>query len=386
MIPRHNIEVRWIDLLRSLPPLKDPRPALVQALERRFPGSRVLLMPSGRACLYYILKALPQGKVYIPAHTCRVVPEAALLAGRDIVYVDIDPTDYNMDLTDLERKLEPGGIVVATHQFGFACDIRGILDLARRRSATVVEDFAAAFGTLIDGRPAGTFGTAAFSSLEHTKVLAAGRGGFLLCNTPRIHEAVLKALRDEPLKPSGPASLKEFLKLFAYKAVTLPFVYPAFIRRFIRRHGLSADDGTLRPVKNHLYTEELSRPQAAVALRNLRRIDRIIARRRAIAEAYWKGLEGVAGIEMPRPRPGTEPSLMRFAFRVLSMSRDNFHAACLKRGLDLGLGGSYSCSPDCPRAVEAASRTLNLPFNSNLSDRQVRTVIGIIRTVTERRP
>ena len=83
--------------------------------------------------MYYLLKALPQKKVYLPAYTCWAVPAAIKHAGKELVYVDINLADYNMDVDKLiEIPGTPDSIILATHQFGIPCDIEAIKTIAVR--------------------------------------------------------------------------------------------------------------------------------------------------------------------------------------------------------------------------------------------------------------
>jgi dTDP-4-amino-4,6-dideoxygalactose transaminase len=104
IIPRHRIEIRFASILFAL--LFSRGKKVIQfkrELERYF-NHQVMFLQSGRAALYFLLRALPEEFVIIPAFTCKVVAEAALLAGKKIIYVDIDIQTFNMDINDFRVR------------------------------------------------------------------------------------------------------------------------------------------------------------------------------------------------------------------------------------------------------------------------------------------
>ena len=354
-----------------------------EAIEACF-DAKVLLLQSGRAALYYLLKALPQETVIVPGYTCKVVPEAALLAGKKIIYVDISLKTLNMDLDDLEKKIEPRSIILATHQFGIPCDIERISDIAQRHRCLLIEDCAAAFGSRIRGKLVGTSGVASLFSFEFTKVLSAGRGGFLLFKDAVLHEKV-RRLTEEELRPPPFSFVGKIMAvLFFHKMVTVPFWYGLFIRPFYRKYGFSTDRGEIRPFLDQLYQYSLSPMEATLGLFNLKRVERILERRREIASKYEQGLGKTDGLQLPVVPADSFCSWMRFPVRILRQDKRDFYSRCLAKGLDLGFTYSYSCSDQCKNAQLAGQQVVNLPLNSSLTDEEVMKIIKVARDVIGR--
>jgi len=340
---------------------------------------KIILFQSGRGALYYLLKTVPQTTVIVPAYTCKVVPEAVLLAGKEVLYADIDLNTFNMDLHDLKRKIRPGSIVLATHQFGIPCDILPILHLAEDHRCVVIEDAAGAFGSRVHDQRVGTFGVASIFSFEFTKVLSSGRGGFILFNEEDLHGKV-KSLIEEELQPPDALFLaKIFLILLFHKIVSRPFFYSLFIDYFRKKYGFSMDRGEILPHKNELYQYSFSPFEALIGLSNLKRVETITLRRWNIAKQYMKELSGLQGIGLPVFPQKTFSSLMRFPVRILHQIREAFYSKCLEQGLDMGFSFTYSCSEECPNAILAAQQVVNLPLNSHLTDREVCRIIDIVR-------
>lgn len=377
-IPRHRVEVTAGAVVRSLFARNAVVEELRAALEHHF-GGRVVFFASARSALFHLLKALPHPTVMMPAYTCKVVPEAALIAGKRIVYVDVGLDDFNMSLADLERKMVPGSVVLATHQFGLAADMGAVSGLAGRNRCTVVEDIAAAMGTRLGGRLAGTFGAAAVGSFENTKVVAAGRGGFAVVHDAELYDRLTRVIEDEPPARPPLSALSNAAMLGLYKIVAAPWVYTAFIRSYVRRRGVTGDSGAITPVRDRLYSSRLLPSQASMAFDNLRRIEGIISRRLDIAARYAAGLADLPGLHLPTLRPDTRPSLMRYPVRVDGLPKAAFHERCLARGLDLGFTYNYSCDPGCPDAVRAAKEVVNLPIYGSLREAEVGRVIRAVR-------
>ena len=69
-----------------------------------------------------LLLALPHRKVFIPAYTCKTVAEAALLAGKKILFGESEPDGFNMDSDKIfEARIDKDTVLVLTRQFGLLC-------------------------------------------------------------------------------------------------------------------------------------------------------------------------------------------------------------------------------------------------------------------------
>lgn len=383
IIPRHRIEITLSSLFFAL--LFRRTKKIIQfgtELERYF-HHPVMFLQSGRAALYYLLRAMPQEAIIVPAYTCKVVPEAALLAGKKIIYVDIDIQTFNMDVSDLKVKIRPNSIIIATHQYGIPCEIEKIAELAKENHCALVEDCAAAFGSKIKGKLVGTFGLASIFSFEFTKVLSAGRGGFVLFSDEDLFKRVRLFTQKELHKPSCMFIGKIMSILFLHKILTLPLVYGLFIRAYYERYGLSADRGQIRPRRDALYQYALSPTEAMVGLSNLKRVERIMWRRREVADQYLSSLADMKGVGLPVFPPHAFCSWMRFPVRIINRKREEFYLKCLRKGLDLGFTYTYSCSDTCKNSKLAAQQVVNLPINSYLTDGEVNQIINIVKEVID---
>lgn len=124
--------------------------------------------------------ALPGGsEVIVPANSFIASSEAVTRSGLKVVFADVDPNTYTLDLGDVERRITPRtSAVIAVHLYGHPCDMDGLKALAERRGLKIVEDCAQAHGAEYNGRRMGGQGDIATFSFYPGKNLGGyGDGG-----------------------------------------------------------------------------------------------------------------------------------------------------------------------------------------------------------------
>ncbi|MFN2137391.1 MAG: DegT/DnrJ/EryC1/StrS family aminotransferase [Candidatus Promineifilaceae bacterium] len=142
---------------------------------------------SGTAALSLALKAYDIGRgdeVITVAHTAVATAAAIVLCGARPVFVDVDPLTYTLDPQRLAAALSARTkAIVPVHLYGQMAGMGPIMAFAAAHDLLVIEDCAQAHGAMLDGRAAGSFGSAAAFSFYPTKNLgAAGDGGAVLCD------------------------------------------------------------------------------------------------------------------------------------------------------------------------------------------------------------
>ncbi|RLI95743.1 MAG: hypothetical protein DRO99_05410, partial [Candidatus Aenigmatarchaeota archaeon] len=135
-----------------------------------------LATSSGRDGLMMILRnyGLSEGdEIIVPSYTLEDIVKLMREAGYVPVFADVGK-DYNMTLSGI-RKAASGRTkaILATHLFGFPCEIESIVKFARKRGIVVIEDCAHSLGAECNGRKVGSFGDAAFFSFETRKIINA---------------------------------------------------------------------------------------------------------------------------------------------------------------------------------------------------------------------
>ncbi len=222
----------------------------VLALERALSGwleEDILAVSSGSTAIEIGLRAIqlvadphqPRALV-LPACTYVATLNAVQRANYTPVFCDIDPTTWTLcpdALGAILRSRSDIAVVLPVNVYGVSPDLPRIRALANRAGARVLYDCAHGLGTRVPDsfRQQGAHVTA--WSMHATKLLPAGEGGLIASDDPRILESV----------------------------------------RLLRNHGIGAD-----PLATVLGSNgKLSELHAAVALASFRRLDSILARRRA---------------------------------------------------------------------------------------------------------
>jgi dTDP-4-amino-4,6-dideoxygalactose transaminase len=142
---------------------------------------------------------LPVGaRVITTALTAFATTLAIIRAGAEPVWCDVDESG-GLDLDRLAKRLSTDRsirAVVPVHLYGHPLDLTKIESLAVEYDLVVIEDCAQSAGAERDGRPTGTAGIAAATSLYPTKNLGAmGDGGVLLTYEADLAERA-RRLRD----------------------------------------------------------------------------------------------------------------------------------------------------------------------------------------------
>lgn len=204
----------------------------------------------------------PGDQVIVPDWTFAATANAVAHAGAKPVFVDVSAGDWALDPALLDRALaaHPGVMaVMAVDPLGHAADLDPIADVCARHGVALVEDAAAAIGTLYKGKPCGAFGAVSVYSFNGNKTVTAGGGGMVLTDDDAIAEKV--------------------------------------------RHVST----TARLAGEYLhdtvgYNYRMTNVNAAIGLAQLDRLDEMVAAKRAIAARYDAALAGRNDIR-PMPRP-----------------------------------------------------------------------------------
>lgn len=155
---------------------------------------------SGTSALELALRAFgvgPGDQVITVANTFIATTLAISYTGATPVLVDCDPQTNNLDVSKLEQAVTSRTkAVIPVHLYGQPADLDPILEIARRRGLTVLEDACQAHGARYKGKRVGALADAAAFSFYPGKNLGAyGDAGMITTNDPEIAEAI-RRLRD----------------------------------------------------------------------------------------------------------------------------------------------------------------------------------------------
>jgi dTDP-4-amino-4,6-dideoxygalactose transaminase len=190
----------------------------VQLLEEEFAafcGTQYAVgLDSGLSALELSLRAFGIGagdEVIVPTHTFIATAAAVTFAGARPVFVDVDPTSYNIDPAQVEAAVTPRTrAIIPVHLYGLPADMDSILAIAGRHSLLVIEDACQAHGARYHGERVGSLGTAAAFSFYPTKNLGAcGDAGMLVTNNAQVADRV-RAMRNVGQRQKGVHELPPF--------------------------------------------------------------------------------------------------------------------------------------------------------------------------------
>lgn len=109
------------------------------------------------------------------------------------VFADVESDTLNIDVEDVRRKITPKTkAIIVVHYGGYACDMEGIIDLAKRHNLAVIEDCAHACGGKYKDIPLGSLGDVGCFSFHAVKNLATGDGGMISTNNDAYDERLRK--------------------------------------------------------------------------------------------------------------------------------------------------------------------------------------------------
>lgn len=225
--------------------------SLELALKDHLLVNHLLFVTNGTVALELAMKALDlKGEVITTAFTFVATTSSIVWAGCEPVFVDIDPANLNLDPTKIEAAITDKTVaILATHVYGNPCDVHAIDAIAKKHNLKVIYDGAHAFGVKIKGESIFNFGDITTCSLHATKLYHSIEGGLVITRDP------------------------ELLKRLA----------------FMRNFGFNGPEAFADLGINGKNSEF----HAAMGLANLKYIDEITAKRKAITERYDYYFEGL---------------------------------------------------------------------------------------------
>jgi perosamine synthetase len=388
----------WGDCLLALRYVVDPRrlvrgPAISryeQAFARRIGVRYAYSFAAGRVGLYGLLLAMGIGEddeVLLQVPTNVVVANAIHYTGATPVFVDCRRDSWNMDLDDLERRITPRTkAIVLQHTFGIPAELDEALILARRHRLELIEDCVHALGARYDGREVGSLGRAGFFSTEETKTISSTMGGVVVTDDPELARE-LEAFQASCSWPAGSLVARYLIKLVAYHLLTQPRLH-RYTREIYERLGgrnplpeptSEEERKGQRPVG---YEQRLSNAQAAVAERQLRRLDDNLAHRRKVASACAERLSAL-GFNVPQVPEKAEAAFVRYPIWVPDREeavRSTTPHCVLGQWFTSVLEEAESpesigyTAGSCPTAEDASDHLVNVPTHQRVKLHDVEAI------------
>jgi perosamine synthetase len=279
-----------------------------------------------------------------------------ILEGASPVFADVDPVTLNMDPAAVEAAITSRTrAIVAVDMFGYPCELDEVRAIAARHDLVLIEDSCEALGAEYKGLPLGAHGETAVFAFYPNKQMTTGEGGVVVTHSAEVRQQLVS------LRNQG-RSYEEGAGWFHH--VSLGF--------------------------NYRWTDL----QAAIGIAQLEKLDRILELRAGAARRYDELLADVDGVEVPAANDADHRrSWFVYVVKLApEIDRERVMAALRREGIATAeyvpcvhlqpyMRERYGFAEGmCPIAEEVASRTLALPFFTQIAAEDQERVAEALRT------
>ena len=269
------------------------------------------------------------------------------------VFIDAEPTSWNMSPSALEKAFEsisPKAVIV-TDIYGQSADYKSIAEICNKHQTPIIEDAAESLGAEYNRKKCGSFGEMAILSFNGNKIITTSGGGMLLSDRS---EFVLKA------KKLSTQSREEAL------------------------HYEHTQVG---------YNYRLSNILAALGRAQLKSLDQYVEKRREIFNYYYNNLNNIDGIRfMPEIENGKSTRWLSVVLMeninhdkiediIRSFSEENIEVRPIWKPMHLQPafeGAAFYYNGQKPVSASLFEHGLCLPSGSDLSKNDLNRIIKLL--------
>ena len=313
-------------------------------------------LSSGTAALHLALEMLGVQKgdhVFCSDLTFVASANAIRYLNASPVFIDAEPTSWNMSPSALEKAFEsvlPKAVIV-TDIYGQSADYKLIAEICDKHQTPIIEDAAESLGAEYNRKKCGSFGEMAILSFNGNKIITTSGGGMLLTDRS---EFVLKA------KKLSTQSREEAL------------------------HYEHAQVG---------YNYRLSNILAALGRAQLKSLDQYVEKRREIFNYYYNNLKNVEGIRfMPEIENGKSTRWLSVVLMeninhdkiediIRSFSEENIEVRPIWKPMHLQPafeGAAFYYNGQKPLSAGLFEHGLCLPSGSGLSKNDLNRIVELL--------
>jgi perosamine synthetase len=235
-----------------------------------------IAVSTGTAALHCALLAVgvrSGDDVLIPSFTFAGTGTPVLLCGSKPIFADVRSETYCVSPEDVEGAISRRTkAMIPVHLYGLSCDMDPIMEIARQRGITVIEDAAQAHGGEYKQRKAGSLGDMACFSFYSGKNMTTGEGGMVTTNDDDLAQAV----------------------------------------KMIRTHGEERPYWVSR-IGNNYHMTELA---AAMGVTQLRKLPEFLEKRRQNARILTEQLGSSGKLALPTEPEGTKHAWYLYTVRL----------------------------------------------------------------------
>lgn len=307
----------------------------------------------------------PGDEVITASHSFIATANSVRYCGATPVFVDVDPDTYNIDPLKVAEAITPRTrAIIAVHQMGMPCDLPALVALARQHNLVLIEDAACAAGSEIrvNGsweRIGKAHGQITCFSFHPRKVITTGEGGMLTTSEPEFDRK---------------------FKLLRQHAMSVPDTV---------RHG--ASQVIFEQYLDVGFNYRMTDMQAAIGRKQLKKLDDIVTRRRALAATYAEMLGNIEGLRLPFEPDWARSNWQSYCVRLPDhVDQREIMQAMLDQGIATRRGimcshrepayaGEKPCH-DLRQSELAQDHTILLPLYAQMTNDDQARVVGTVRT------
>lgn len=305
------------------------------------------LVSNGTIAIQLAIKALDlHGEIITTPYSYVATTSSILWEGCEPAFVDIEPQTFCIDPDLIEAAItEKTSAILATHVYGYPCDVIKIQKIADRHKIKVIYDAAHAFGVKFFGESLLLHGDCSTLSFHATKLFHAAEGGAVICKDIEIAKRIFL------MKKFGHIGEDDYIDV-----------------------GINA---------------KMSELHAAMGLCVLPKVNDIIASRKESTHWYDEQLEGSL-LQRPVPPVGLE---YNYAYYPVVFSAHETMMRVRQALIDNNIGPRRYFHPSlntlpylkpelkrtCRISEDVSSRVLCLPLYVSLSRAKIDQICAIVR-------
>lgn len=363
-------EIKEVEkVLKSGWVVQGPKVKEFEEIFAKFVGVKyAIAVSSCTAALHLSLAALEinqEDEVIVPAFTFIATANVVEFQGAKPVFVDIEPTTFNIDVSKIEKAItKRTKAILPVHLFGLSANMSEIKKIAKKYNLYVIEDAACGMGSIYKGKHVGTFGNTGCFSFHPRKAITTGEGGMIITNSKKIEQR-LRSLSDH-------GALQSDLARHVKKLPLLP------------------------KYKEAGYNYRMTDIQAAIGVKQMEKANFILKNRQKIARTYDKSFKESNILQIPFASGKYVNSYQSYVINIkknYKFSRDKFATKLINKGISVRQGThsvphldyysrKYNYNNlDFPESFNAEKQSLALPVYANMTKKEQKFVIKTIKEI-----
>ena len=298
-------------------------------------------------------------EVLVADYTFPATGHSVLYCRAKPVFCDIDPRTYNIDTNLIEEKItDKTKAIIPVHTFGQPAEMDEIMKIAEDYNLKVIEDAACAFGAKYKNDYVGTIGDIGCFSFHARKGITTGEGGMVVTCNKNLAEKM------------------RYLSVFGMTS--------AWDRE-------KSNKFTVPEFTEMGYNYKMSDITAAAGVAQLRKLDKIIERKRELANYWNEKFQEIDFIESPYVSYNVEHIYQSYVVLVdRRINRNNIIEKLLEKGIQTQIGTYashiqpvYNSNDRCPISLDIFKRSLALPMYYQMKEEDIDAVIESLKKVME---